>query len=309
MMNSFKKHPFVKLPQGMQQALSVALLALLVGLTQPVWAADTENTENAETAPATEAADKATDATPEADAGEPAEQPEVTEADTSSESAETESAATETEAAQTAEPATTESETTASTPEPETETTAAATEDTTEDATDLSEADRAIQKNVVSDAYKLIDDAESRESLDVELQQLKQDILETNKDLVILEEDLLFPSSTQVKVFFSTDVGEYFTLNSVTIKLNDEPVAHHLYTDRELGALERGAVQRLLTDNLTIGEHELVAVITGLGPKGRDYRRAVAYTFEKATGTKYLHLNIHADSLKQQPEFDFKEWE
>ena len=149
----------------------------------------------------------------------------------------------------------------------------------------------------------------TRQSLEEEMQALKEKVLEINRDLFVLEEDLLFPSSTQVNVFVSFDAKEYFSLDGVTLKINDKPISNHLYTKRELGALERGAVQRLFTGNLPTGDHELVAVVTGIGPEGRDYRRAISLDFAKASGTKYIELKIVADDLRKQPIFQLKEWD
>ena len=42
-------------------------------------------------------------------------------------------------------------------------------------------------------------------ALDQETQDLKQEILQLNRDLFILEEELLYPSSTQVAVFVSLE--------------------------------------------------------------------------------------------------------
>ena len=142
-----------------------------------------------------------------------------------------------------------------------------------------------------------------------EMQQLKEKILQVNRDLFILEEDLLFPSSTQVNVFVSYDALEYFQLDGVTLKINDRPISNHLYTERELKAMNRGAVQRLFTGNLPVGEHELVAIVTGVGPEGRDYKRAVSIAFEKSSGTKYIELKIEGDDLRKQPGFRLKQWE
>ena len=147
------------------------------------------------------------------------------------------------------------------------------------------------------------------ETMQQEMQQLKEKILQVNRDLFILEEDLLFPSSTQVNVFVSFDALEYFQLDGVTLKLNDRPISNHLYTERELKAMNRGAVQRLFTGNLPVGEHELVAVVTGVGPEGRDYKRAVSIAFEKTSGTKYIELKIEGDDLRKQPGFRLKQWE
>ena len=130
-----------------------------------------------------------------------------------------------------------------------------------------------------------------------------------DRDLFLLEEELLFPANTQVAVFVSMDVGEFFGLDSVELKLDNKDVANYLYTERESDALLKGGVQRLFLGNLKAGEHELVAVFTGEGPHTRDYRRAASLKFEKGIGPKYIELTISDRESKQQPEFVVKEWE
>ena len=145
--------------------------------------------------------------------------------------------------------------------------------------------------------------------LNQQIQDVKKDVVNLNRDLFVLEEQLLFPSSTQVQVFLSLDVGAYFTLDSVELKLDGDEVTDYLYTDREVAALRRGGVQRLHMANLDQGEHEIVAFFVGKGPKGRDYRRGAHLKFRKGLGPKYLELNIHDSTSKEQPEFSVKEWE
>lgn len=146
-------------------------------------------------------------------------------------------------------------------------------------------------------------------TLDARVQTLKKEVKTLNRDLFILEEELLFPSSTQVAIFLSIDVGEFFRLDSVQVKIDDKIVANHLYTKRELGALERGGVQRLFMGNVKSGEHELVASFRGPGPNNREYKRATTITFKKDSAAKYMELKIMDASHKLQPEFVVKEWE
>lgn len=146
-------------------------------------------------------------------------------------------------------------------------------------------------------------------NLDEDIQDLKQEVLDLNRDLFLLEEELLFPANTQVALFISMDIGDYFGLDSVQIKLNDKEVANYLYTKREVDALIRGGVHRIFLGNLKVGEHELVAFFTGKGPQGRDYRRGASLVVEKGIGPKYVELQISDRELKQQPEFYVKEWE
>jgi len=150
---------------------------------------------------------------------------------------------------------------------------------------------------------------EERTSLDVKIQNLKKEVLELNRDLFILEEELLFPATSQIAVFLSMDIGEFFRLDSVKLKINDKVVGHHLYTERESRALFKGGVQKLYLGNIKTGEHELVAVFTGKGPHNRDYRRGATTVFEKTTGALYLELQIVDSEVRQQPEFVIKQWE
>ncbi|MEM7432433.1 MAG: AraC family transcriptional regulator [Pseudomonadota bacterium] len=155
-------------------------------------------------------------------------------------------------------------------------------------------------------------DADSRQefrSLDQDVQDLKKEVLDLNRDLFLLEEELLFPANSQVAFFISMDVGEYFELDSVNIKIDGKEVANYLYTEREVGALIRGGVHRVHMANLKTGDHELVAVFTGKGPHARDYRRGATLNFSKGIGAKYVELEITDRVKKQQPEFIIKEWE
>lgn len=145
--------------------------------------------------------------------------------------------------------------------------------------------------------------------LDEEIQGLKKDVVDLNKDLFVLEEELLFPANTQVAVFVSMDVGDFFALDNVTLKIDQKEVANYLYTPREAEALIKGGVQRLYLGNLKVGEHELVAFFTGKGPNERDYKRGATLKFEKGIGAKYLELKINDRQRKQQPEFEIKDWE
>lgn len=141
-----------------------------------------------------------------------------------------------------------------------------------------------------------------------DVQTLKQQVLELNRDLFMLEEELLFPSNTQVSVFVSMDVGKFFQLDSVQLQIDGKEVADYLYTQREVDALIRGGVQRLHIGNLRNGDHELVAFFTGKGPKGRDYKRGATTTINKGLGPKYVELRIVDQTNNYQPEFDIKEW-
>jgi hypothetical protein len=146
-------------------------------------------------------------------------------------------------------------------------------------------------------------------TLDGRIQDVKSDVIKLNRDLLVLEEELLFPANTQVALFVSMDVGKMFELDSVQIKLDDKMVSSYLYTPGEVAALHRGGVQRIYLGNLRTGEHELVAFFTGKGPHDRDYKRGATVKFEKGSDPKYIELRIKDSMGKLQPEFDVKVWQ
>jgi hypothetical protein len=150
--------------------------------------------------------------------------------------------------------------------------------------------------------------ADAAVALDTRVQDVKADVIRLNRDLLVLEEELLFPASTQVALFVSMDVGKLFSLESVQIKLDDKLVTNYLYTPAEVAALHRGGVQRVFVGNLKAGTHEITAFFTGQGPHVRDYKRATTLKFDKGSEPRYIELRIKDVTAKLQPEFDVKVW-
>lgn len=148
----------------------------------------------------------------------------------------------------------------------------------------------------------------NRQSVDEDLQNLKLSVVNLATELFNLREELQSPVSNYFSVFLSVDVGEYFGLNMVQLKIDDQEVLSHPYTVQQVQALLRGGSQRLYIGNLRDGEHELVAVFLGRGTHGRDYRRAVQLKFQKLPGPKYVELRITDKKILAQPVFEIKEW-
>lgn len=146
-------------------------------------------------------------------------------------------------------------------------------------------------------------------SVTANVESLKKKVIELNRDLFILEEDLLFPASTQFAVFVSLDTGEFLSLDSVKLKVDDEVVAAYLYTERQVKALQRGGMQRLYIGNLKQGGHEVTAFVEGIGPDNRPYKKAATLQIDKGTDTKSLELRIKDQSSDYQPDVRLVEWE
>ncbi len=141
-----------------------------------------------------------------------------------------------------------------------------------------------------------------------DIQMLKKDVVTLNKDLRVMEERLLFPSNTKFSIFVSLTSGQFFALESIKLKINGRFVATHIYSRKQQDAMLRGGVHKLYITNLSEGKHDAIAFITGIGPGGRAYKRAVELSFDKKSGSQYLEIAISDDPKAQEPTFAMKQW-
>jgi len=150
--------------------------------------------------------------------------------------------------------------------------------------------------------------AQSNASLAEELAQLTSQVLTLNRELFILEEDLLFPASTQISVFVSVDIGKFFTLDSVELKINSKNVAGFLYTERQRIALEQGGIQKLYLGNLTAGQHQLTAIFIGKDNNGRMAKKAQRYQFDKDDEAIMIEVKLVDQTQNLRSELIIEEW-
>jgi len=138
---------------------------------------------------------------------------------------------------------------------------------------------------------------EQIKGLDEQVQEIKSDVLGIAAELNQLEEKLLYPSNTQVAVFVSLVSGETFRLDSVEIQLGGKPVAHHLYTFKELEALQKGGVQRIYTGNIRTGEHDLLVSVVGKFEGGAGFRKTESFKVNKDVGPKIVEISLAGQSI------------
>lgn len=133
---------------------------------------------------------------------------------------------------------------------------------------------------------------EQMKGLDEQVQEIKADVLAIAAELSQLEERLLFPSGTQVAVFVAMEQGAAYRLDAVQLQIGGRPVAHHIYSFKELEALQKGGVQRIYTGNVPTGEHELQVSVSGKLPSGRDFNRTDSFRFTKAIEPKLVGITL-----------------
>ena len=145
-------------------------------------------------------------------------------------------------------------------------------------------------------ASALADEEATRQEmqgLDEQVQEIKSDVLGIAAELTQLEERLLYPSHTQVAVFVAmAEDAEPFRLDSVHVRIDGELVAHHIYTYKELEALQKGGVQRIHTGNVATGSHQLEVDVAGKLPNGNEIAGSQSFAFEKGVEPKLVGITL-----------------
>lgn len=147
---------------------------------------------------------------------------------------------------------------------------------------------------------------EELQGIDDQVQTLKKEIIEINNELLLLEEKLLFPSTTQISVFVSLEAQLDFRLDSLELKIDEQAVAQYIYTFRELEALRKGGVQRLHTGNLPTGNHRIAAVIRGKTAGGDPFEQRGDVAVNKEVDPKFVEMRIIAAG--GAPRITFRDW-
>jgi hypothetical protein len=139
---------------------------------------------------------------------------------------------------------------------------------------------------------------EQMKGLDEQVQEVKSDVLSIAAELKRLEEKLLYPSNTHLAVFVVLAEADTLRLDAVQIQIDGEPVAHAIYSFKELEALQKGGVQRIYTGNVPSGEHQMEVTIAGKLDSGKDYTRTERFAFNKGIEPKLLGVTLGATELK-----------
>ncbi len=129
-------------------------------------------------------------------------------------------------------------------------------------------------------------------SLDGQVQEIKSDVLSIASELGNLEERLLYPSNTQIALFVAIAEGESFRLDALQVEIDGELATHHIYSYKELEALQKGGVQRIYTGNVPTGDHQLTVTMLGKLKNGNDLEQSDSFVFAKGVEPKALGITL-----------------
>lgn len=134
-------------------------------------------------------------------------------------------------------------------------------------------------------------------SLDGQVQEIKSDVLSIASELSNLEERLLYPSNTQVALFVVLEEDDDFRLDAVKIEIDGELATHHIYSFKELDALQKGGVQRVYTGNVPTGDHQLSVTMMGKLRNGTEFNKTDEFSFAKGVEPKSIGITLAGPGL------------
>ena len=135
-------------------------------------------------------------------------------------------------------------------------------------------------------------DKQEFRSLDEQVQALKGEVIGINRELMLLQEKLVYPSNTEVSVFVSLKAGDKFSLDAIDLQIDNKTVQKHVYTFRELEAMLKKGVQRLYTGNLANGKHQVSVKISGHTTSNSQYDKSAVFAIDKENGPKLIELQV-----------------
>ncbi|GMQ86867.1 MAG: hypothetical protein BMS9Abin08_0065 [Gammaproteobacteria bacterium] len=144
--------------------------------------------------------------------------------------------------------------------------------------------------------------------VDREIQAVKQEVLGVNREILLLEEQLLYPHGQQLVVFVSLSNNYPVKVSSISLELDGRVVSQHIYTRSEEASLHKGGIHRLYTGRLQEGAHIVDVSLSGMGMDGQQFLQRQSTKIIKGSGRKVVELNITAGDNETEPQFSIHEW-
>ena len=146
------------------------------------------------------------------------------------------------------------------------------------------------------------------QALDQEAESVLKEVLNLSSDLAVISERENNPPKNQLVVMVTLDPTNLFELSFLELRVDNQVVAAHHYTDIDLLALSRGGGHRMYLTNLPADTHELQARMLGRIPRDPDYQREAEFSFVSGVSRTVIELSITNAKTKGFPSLVVREW-
>lgn len=143
--------------------------------------------------------------------------------------------------------------------------------------------------------------------LDAAAEQILNQVTELGAEMASFEAARGQSPNTQLMVLVTVDSSPFFQLDAIELKIDENTVSFHQYTETELAALQQGGSHRLFWDNVSAGRHQLSVALKGRVPKDSDFKRESRLMIVSGTGRSVVELRVVSDEDQPFPEISLKE--
>jgi hypothetical protein len=143
---------------------------------------------------------------------------------------------------------------------------------------------------------------------DATLDAVRRSYVELRRDALVADPAALLPAATAVAVYVSIDPRTQATLDGVSLQINGELVREQRYSDVQVGALRRGAMNRLFVGALPPGISTLVATFQGTRRDGKPYSQSAHLELAAAQVPQYVQLELGHTTTKGAPDIVTDAW-
>jgi hypothetical protein len=150
---------------------------------------------------------------------------------------------------------------------------------------------------------------DSPENIELQVNALYAEAASLERDIGLLEKDLLFPPLTRVEVFLSVESELDFQLKSVAMILDGDEKSFHVYSASDLTALQMGGLQQFWEGNVALGEHQLRVDFQGLNAKNKVIKQSISTDFEKTRDGLAFEVQVKQGADAKTPLFSLKAWD
>lgn len=166
-----------------------------------------------------------------------------------------------------------------------------------------------------SDEKKEERQAQRREQLrelDRDTQIIKERTLDLEHALYLLETDQQMHPLSETRLFFQVPTRNFYRVETLQLVLDGKTLVDIDYIDTEAAALNDNGANRVFHGNISPGQHELTAVVTGqFEAQEKTLRHDMSASFEldKTRGLTHVLIDVDDSKITWEPTLRMQVWQ
>lgn len=153
---------------------------------------------------------------------------------------------------------------------------------------------------------------ENLRELDRDTQIIKERTLDLEHALYLLETDQQMHPLSETRLFFQVPTRNFYRVESLQLLLDGKPLVDINYLETEAAALNQDGAHRVFHGNISPGEHQLQAMVSGQfedGEKTLRHDMTASFVLDKARGITHLLVDVDDSKATWEPQLRMQVWQ